>query len=385
MRIAIMGGRGIPANYGGFETLMEELSANLVTRGHDVTVYCRVPHIRYADAQYRGVRLVKLPTIRHKHLDTLVHTTLSALHALGQNYDLVLMVIAGNSLVSWIPRLAGQKVILHVDGMDWRRAKWGPWAKRYIQTCERLALTLPTHFITDSPVVSAYYQNRFHRTPDGVIAYGADIGPLPAGETLSQFGLTPRRYILFVGRLVPENCVHHLVEACQSLDSGFRCVIVGDAPYEQEYIEYLHHLAGPATVFTGYVFGQGYRELCSNAYAFVEPSEVGGTHPALLEAMALGNCVVANGIPENREAMGDAGLVYDGSRGAEALRQVLDQLLASPALVERYRQRAQQYAHQHYQWEHITDQYEALFQRVLAGNLTPTAPDTPPRFNVGSR
>ncbi len=385
MRIAIMGGRGIPANYGGFETLMEELSANLVARGHEVSVYCRVPHIDYAGVHYRGVRLVKLPTIRHKHLDTLVHTTLSAVHALGQNYDLVLMVIAGNSLVSWIPRLAGQKVILHVDGMDWKRAKWGRWAKQYIQACERLALTLPTHFITDSMVVSAYYQNRFQRTPDAVIAYGADIGPLPAGETLAQFGLTPRRYILFVGRLVPENCVHHLVEACQSLDSGFRCVVVGDAPYQHEYIEYLHRLAGPATVFTGYVFGKGYRELCSNAYAFVEPSEVGGTHPALLEAMALGNCVVANGIPENREAMGDAGLVYDGSRGAESLKQVLDELLASPATAETYRQRAQQYAHQHYRWDHITDQYEALFARVLGGTLAPATADSPARYHVGSR
>src|SRR5687767_6850686 len=124
MRIAIMGGRGIPANYGGFETMMEELSVRLAERGHSVTVYCRVPQIAYAGATYRGVRLVKLPTLQHKYLDTIVHTTLSAVHALGQRYDVVLMVIAGNSLVSWIPRLAGQKVILHVDGLDWQRAKW---------------------------------------------------------------------------------------------------------------------------------------------------------------------------------------------------------------------------------------------------------------------
>src|SRR5438105_4272145 len=124
MRVAVMGGRGIPANYGGFETLMEELGARLAARGHDVTVYCRVPQIRLGGGQYRGIRLVKLPTMRTKHLDTLVHSTLSVVHALTQRYELVLMLIAGNSPVSWIPRLAGQKVILHVDGLDWQRAKW---------------------------------------------------------------------------------------------------------------------------------------------------------------------------------------------------------------------------------------------------------------------
>ena len=365
MRIALMGGRGIPANYGGFETMMEELSAHLAARGHDVTVYCRVPHIQIAGNRYRGVRLVKLPTVRHKHLDTIVHTTLSALHALGQGYDLVLMVIAGNSIVSWIPRLAGQKVILHVDGLDWRRAKWGAWAARYIQAAEHLALRLPNAFITDSQVVSAYYQNRFQRAPAAVIAYGADIGRLPPGETLSRFGLEPRRYVLFVGRLVPENCVHHLVEACQGLDSGYRCVVVGDAPYQADYIAHLRRLAGPSTLFTGYVFGQGYRELCSNAYLFVEPSEVGGTHPALLEAMALGNCVVANGIPENREALGDAGLVYDGRLGSAGLKPVLDHLLASPHTVDAYRARALAHADAHYRWEQITDRYEELFGRIL--------------------
>ncbi len=367
MKIALMGGRGIPANYGGFETLMEELGAHLAARGHAVTVYCRTPHISYTGTHYRGVRLVKLPTLRHKHLDTLVHTTLSAMHALGQGYDLVLMVIAGNSLVSWIPRLAGQKVLLHVNGLDWQRAKWGRWAGRYIRLAERLALHLPNAFMTDSEVVATYYRNRFERAPDAVIAYGADIGRLPPGATLAQWGLQPRRYILFVGRLVPENCVHHLVEACRRLDSGFRCVIVGDAPYQADYIAHLHSLAGPNTLFTGYVFGQGYRELCSNAYLFVEPSEVGGTHPALLEAMALGNCVIANGIPENRESIGAAGLTYDGSQGSASLQPLLEQLLAAPHTVETYRQLALAHAAARYRWEEITDQYEALFMRIVQG------------------
>jgi glycosyltransferase involved in cell wall biosynthesis len=365
MRIALMGGRGIPANYGGFETLMEELSVRLAARGHEVTVYCRVPHIQYAGSRYRGVRLVKLPTLHHKYLDTIVHTTLCAVHALTQRYDLVLMMIAGNSPISWIPRLAGQKVVLHVDGLDWQRAKWSSCARRYIRLCERLAAWLPNYFITDSGVVAAYYRDRMDRAPDALIGYGGHLGQVEPGDTLARFGLEPDRYVLFVGRLVPENCAHHLVEACQTLDHGFRCVVVGDAPYEEEYIDRLHTLASPNTVFTGYLFGQGYRELCSNAYLVVEPSEVGGTHPAIVEAMALGNCVVVNGIAENRETIGEAGLTYDGQRGSAALRLVLDHLLERPEEVERFRRRAREYASQHYRWRHIVDQYEAFFKRCL--------------------
>jgi glycosyltransferase involved in cell wall biosynthesis len=366
MRIAIMGGRGIPANYGGFETLMEELSARLAERGHEVTVYCRVPQITYEGDTYRGARLVKLPTLRHKHLDTIAHTTLSALHALGRRYDVVLMLIAGNSPVSWIPRLAGQKVVLHVDGLDWQRAKWGAFARRYIQWCERLAALLPNAFLTDSEVVASYYRDHYGHAPAAVVPYGAESGRVEPGETLARFGLAPRRYVLFVGRLVPENCVHHLVDACRNLDSGFRCVVVGDAPYQQRYIAELKRVAGPSTLFTGYVFGVGYRELASNAYVFVEPSEVGGTHPALLEAMALGNCVVANGIAENREVLGDAGLVYDGGQGGPALKAVLERLLAEPDEVETLRLRAVARAQARYQWEHVTDAYEALFHQVCA-------------------
>ena len=362
--------RGIPANYGGFETLAEELSVRLAARGHEVTVYCRTPHVDYDGATYRGVRLVKLPTVRRKHLDTIVHTALSAGHALTQRYDVVLMFIAGNSPLSGIPHLAGQRVILHVDGLDWRRAKWGGLARHYIRWCEGLAPVLPDAFITDSAAVAGYYRDHFGRAPDAVIGYGGDSLDEPPGDTLAQFGLEPRRYVLFVGRLVPENCVHHLVEACTTLNHGFRCVIVGDAPYQEEYIAHLKRIAGPSTVFTGYVFGRGYRELSSNAFLFVEPSEVGGTHPAIVEAMSRGRAVVVNGIPENRETIGGAGLFYDGSRGGEALRPVLERLLDTPEEADRLGRLAQQRAGSIYRWDAIVDEYEALFERVLSGSVS---------------
>jgi glycosyltransferase involved in cell wall biosynthesis len=276
-----------------------------------------------------------------------------------------LYFIAGNSPVTWIPRLVGTKTILNVDGLDWKREKWPPLAKKYIQLAEYLATRLPTRCLTDSQVVQAYYQDRFGVALP-VIPYGSDVEIVPPGNTLAQFGLEPDKYILFVGRLVPENCAHHLVEAFEGLDTDFKCAIVGDAVYAADYIADLKARAqkDPRIVFTGFVFGQRYYELGSNAYAFVETSCVGGTHPALLEAMGFGNCVVAHDTAENRETIADAGLVYDGGMGGESLRRELHRLLTDPERVEEYRKRARQRAQRYYTWEAVTDAYERLCYQV---------------------
>jgi glycosyltransferase involved in cell wall biosynthesis len=290
MRIAMLGTRGVPASYSGFETCVEELGARLAARGHDVTVYCRVPHITYNGTAYRGMRLVKLPTIRSKQLDTMAHSLLSAVHALWQGYDVALCFNVGISAVTWIPRLAGQRVVLNVDGLDWKRKKWGRVARWYIRTSERWATRFPHRVITDSRRVQEYYRARYG-APTNYIAYGAEPMTVAPGRYLAQYGLTPGRYVLFVGRLVPENCAHHLVEAFQALATDFRCVIIGDAPYAAAYIRELRATSDPRVVFTGYLFGEGYRELASNAYCFVETSEVGGTHPALLDTAATGSAM----------------------------------------------------------------------------------------------
>jgi len=365
MKIAMLGSRGIPASYSGFETYFEQLGARLVARGHQVTVYCRSHHITYPGTTYRGMRLIKLPTVRNKYLDTIVHATLSSLHALTQGYDVALYVIAGNSLVTWIPRLAGQVTVLNVDGLDWKRAKWPGPAKAYIRFAERMATVLPTAFVTDSRVVQSYYRERYGIEPP-YIPYGSEVPRRPPGETLARFGLAPRGYVLFVGRLVPENCAHHLVEAFQGLQTDMKCVIVGDAPYAETYIARLKATDDPRIIFTGYQFGEAYYELGSNAAVFVETSGVGGTHPALLEAMAFGNCVVVHNTAENLETMGDAGLSYDGGVGAASLREVLARLLAAPALMAELGRRAAARAAALYSWDAVTDQYEALFRALLA-------------------
>ncbi len=367
MRIAMLGTRGIPASYSGFETCVEQLGIRFVARGHSVTVYCRSHHITYQDDTYRGMRLVKLPTIANKYLDTLLHSFLSSLHALGQGYDVALYFIAGNSPVTWIPRVVGTRTILNVDGLDWQREKWPPLAKRYIMLAERLATKLPNSFVTDSCVVQRYYLDRFGAAPL-YVPYGSEVECVSPGETLARCKLEPRRYVLFVGRLVPENCAHHLVEAFRSLDTDMRCVIVGDAPYSESYIASLRESAGddPRIVFTGYVFDRGYNELGSHAYAFVETSAVGGTHPALLEAMAFGNCVVVNDTPQNLEVIGETGFTYAGDVGSASLHEVLEFLLAEPELVEKHRQMAKRRAAERYSWETVTSQYEELFRALVS-------------------
>ena len=365
LRIALVGTRGVPARYSGFETCAEELGARLVERGHKVTVYCRPQFGAGAGPVYRGMRRVTLPTIPHKYLDTIVHASVSTAHALTQRFDVALYFIAGNSPVTWVPRLVGTRTVLNVDGLDWKREKWPAAAKWYIQFAERLSTFLPNVCVTDSHVVQASYRERFNHEAT-YIPYGSELERRAPGETLARFGLTPGRYVLFVGRLVAENCVDQLIDAFPRIRTDFKCVIVGGASYADDYIQALHERAkaDPRIVLTGYIFGEGYRELGSNAALFVETSGVGGTHPALVEAMAFGRCVVVNNTPENLETIGSAGRSYDGAIGATALADVLQELLDRPELVAELARRADQRAHEHYTWQAVTEAYEALFQRL---------------------
>jgi glycosyltransferase involved in cell wall biosynthesis len=313
------------------------------------------------------MRLVYVPGVASKHLDTITHTLMSCLHALTRRYDVVVMCISGNSPAALLLRLGGARVVLNVDGSDWRRRKWGALARAYIRLSEWLATRLPDATVTDSDVMHRYYRERFGVDTD-CITYGADMPlPKPTG-VLERFGLAPRRYLLLVGRLVPENCAHHLVDAYERLDTDLRCVVVGDAPYARDYIAELHR-RGPHVVFPGYVFGDGYRELMHNAWAVVLCSEVGGTHPVLVEAMAAGNCVIVNDTPANLEVVADAGVPYRGIKGADGLLEVLEELLPEERRVEASRLAARARAERCYSWDRVTDQYERVFARLTGREL----------------
>lgn len=367
MRIAFMGTRGVPASYSGFETFVEQIGSRLAARGHEVFVYNRTTHVPMKDRTYRGMRIIPLPTIPSKHLDTIVHTFLSIIHGAFMGYDIVYICGVGSAVLSFLPRLYGAKVIENVDGADWTRGKWGGFARWFLHVSERLAALFPHAVIADSAAVQGYYKEHYGKDTV-MIPYGAAIFDPEGDEALKRFGLAARRYILYVGRLVPENNAHILIEAYIGLSTALSLVIVGDNPYDRPYVESLKNMArgDPRVVFTGYVFGRGYHELSANAFLFVLAAEVGGTHPVLLEAMAFGNCVLVNNTEANLEVVGDAGVPFEGKGGAEALRERLSYLLSHPAEVEALREKARQRIREKYSWEIVTEDYDRLFHS-LAG------------------
>lgn len=368
MHIALVGTRGIPSNYGGFETFAEELSVRLVERGHRVTVYGRSHYVPQTLREHRGVRLVVLPTIRHKYLDTVVHTGLSVCHALAGRYDVVLVCNAANAVFCGLPRLVGARVAINVDGLERQRKKWNALGRAWYLMSERLATLLPNAIVTDARVIERYYQERY-RTATTFIPYGADL-PVHAGTaTLGRFGLAPGEYVLYVSRLEPENNALAVIEGFQKSNLNKKLAIVGDAPYAREYIARLKDAAGPRVVFTGGVYGVGYRELQSHAFAYVHATEVGGTHPALVEAMGFGNCVLVNDVPENREVADDAALYFRASE-PETLGALLDRVAADPALRDRLAAGARDRARTAFSWNMVTDRYEALFGRMLGEKVS---------------
>ena len=372
LRIALMGSRGIPATYSGFETFYEQLAVRLAARGHAVTVYNRRHHFKTHAPEYKGVRIVTLPSIPSKHLDTLTHSFLSMLHALWSGNDVFYLVIVGNSPLVWLAHLFGKKVILNVDGADFARDKWTGFAKRYLQWTERIAARSADVVIADSTVIERRYRELFGRDTL-YIPYGAN--PQPRGErhydsdVLARFGLTSGDYILFVSRMTPENRAHVLIEAHRRSGSRRKLVLVGDAPYVDDYKREVQAAcaASDNCIMTGYLFGDDYRQISSHCSYYVLPAGIDGTRPVLLDQMAFGNCVVVRDTPANMEVIGDAGLSFSDADDVDSLAAVIRRLDADQTEVETMRGRALARVAELYSWDRITDQYEALFRSMQPG------------------
>jgi len=375
MKIAILGTRGIPANYGGFETFAEQLGTRLAARGHEITVYGRKHYATSSATTHNGVNLVVLPTVRHKYFDTVIHTLLSVLHATPRRYDAILICNAANSVFSFIPRLFGTPTLVNVDGLERKRKKWNWVGRQYYLISEWLSTFLPTAIVTDARVIQDYYATRYKKESE-MIAYGAEAVRRAGPEKLLKFGLEPNRYALYVSRLEPENNAHLVIEAYSRVKADMPLVIVGGAPYADDYIARLKSAKDPRVRFLGFVFGEDYQALQQNAYCYIHATEVGGAHPALIEAMGAGNCALTLATPENMEVIGDAGIVY---KSAEELTVYLQRVIDDPTIISEYRHRAMTRVRERYNWEQITDQYEELLAR-LAGVKIPaseTAPTDP--------
>ena len=363
MRIAILGTRGIPARYGGFETLAEQLSARLVGRGHEVTVYCRRPFTTPNDVVAPGIRRVILPTISRKYFDTAFHTFLSLIHVCFTAADVVFICNVANGPIAWIPRLVGKPTVLNVDGFDRKRKKWNLIGRGSLYLCELLSAVTPTQVVTDSRIMEEYYW-RHYRRRSTFIPYGAAV---PAdGAPTKSLDLPAKQFILYVSRLEPENNPELLIHAYRRVQTNWPLLIVGDNVYDAAYVERLKSLADGRVIFLGPVYGSGYWQLLCNAGLYVFACEVGGVHPALIEAMAAQKPVLYLDTPENRETAGEGGMPF-GADSAD-LAAGISRLLADANLREELGRKAQGRAARMFGWEETTQKYEALFSSLLGKN-----------------
>jgi glycosyltransferase involved in cell wall biosynthesis len=311
---------------------------------------------------YRGVRLQYVPTIRHKYLDTLAHTFLSTVHLLFHRVDAALYCNGANAIFTLAPRLLGIPVALNVDGIERLRKKWNRVAKAWYLVSERLATLFPTVMVTDAETIRSYYRERYRK--DSVfIPYGAAVGKVATADVLPTLGLEPGRYFLYVSRMEPENHPLEVREAFERVDTPLKLALVGDAPYAAEYIRRVRDTRDPRIAIPGAIYGAGYHELGSHCFAYIHATEVGGTHPALIEAMGRGALVLYRNTPENAEVAGGAGIPFEPAELVEKLQEVAGMDEAERA---EFGARAMERVRERYSWDAVTDKYEGVLG-VLGG------------------
>jgi glycosyltransferase involved in cell wall biosynthesis len=389
LKLAILGTRGVPPRYGGFETFAGELSRRLVERGHHVTVYCRTDVGRASARpdglkpvlhdEWDGVQRIVLPAIRHKYLETVSHTFLSALDALRRDFDAVLICNAANAFVLPLLRAARIPAAINVDGIERRRRKWNVLGRAVYAMGETLSVLFASRIVADAEVIAAYYRE-VHGIEAVTIPYGAEFPEEADSTVLQRLQIEPGKFFLYVSRFEPENNPLEVVQAYEKLTvdswplaeetvngqpptANFPLVMVGSAVYAPKLDAELKRHAGPRILFPGAVYGNDYRTLQRNALVYIQATEVGGTHPALIEAMGSGGCVVALDTPENREVGGDA-IGYFQLRPNETLSGTLLGCVASVALRDRMRAAARARAEATYSWDRVTDSYERLFSEL---------------------
>lgn len=365
LRIAILGGRGIPSSYSGTEAFFIEIAPRLAARGHDVVVYCRKVLYQDRPPEYKGVRLVYLPSLETKNLGTFTHTLACMFDLLRRDVDAVLVTNVANAFHCLIPRIFGKKCALNVDGVEWKRGKWGPVGKFYFYINARLCgLILPKGIVTDAYAMRRLYLDEFG-TRSACIAYGANIESSTDPAVVRQYGLEPGNYYLIASRLVPENNAAMILAGFQKATTPRLLAIAGDANYRSRFVAQLRKVSSDRVRFLGHVGDLDHvKELHCNAYAYLHGHSMGGTNPALLKALGFGNCVLAHENPFNLEVVGDHGLFF---RDADDLAAKIDMIETQPEVAARYRRLAPERIRSRYSWEKITDQYEELFHLLAAG------------------
>lgn len=368
VRIAMIGTRGVPAQYGGFETAVEEVGRRLAGRGHEVVVYCRRHDDKRSD--YLGMKLVHLPCWQNKVAETPSHTALSAMHVLRHPVDVGLVFNAANAPFLPLLKARGVPVATHVDGLEWKRGKWGRTGRRYYLACEALAVKLSDALIADARGIQDYYQQTYGAASE-FIAYGAPIQRDTPADKLAELGLSPGAYHLVVARFEKENNLHLILDGYHRSRAKLPLIVVGSAPYADDYIAGLRRVADadPRIRMVGSVWDQQLLDqLYAHAMTYLHGHSVGGTNPSLLRAMGAGASVIAYDVVFNREVLGQTGEFF-GS--AELLADQLTVAEDNPTVAAERGLKAQARAASEYDWDAVAAGYERLCVRLLAGESQP--------------
>lgn len=362
MKIVMMGLKGIPCP-GGVETVVEEIGSRLVKRGNEVVVFVRPHYTPRTLKEYKGMRLINLPSIPTKNLDAITHSFLSVFGAIGVRPDIIHIHSTGNSIFAFLPRWLGIPTVVTSHGLDWQRAKWGNFAKSFLKFTDLTTCTFPSATTAVSQKMQRYYQETYKRKVFYIPNGANEVKNLPPNEIL-KLGLKGNDYLFFASRLVPEKGCHYLIEAYKNLDTDMKLVIAGDGVLGDEYAKSLKKESNPNILFLGFVKGDLLKELLSNAYLYCLPSEIEGLSAGLIEAMSYQNCVLVSDIEENREAIGNSGITFK-NKSVSDLIEKLDYLLKHPEVVENQRKDCYEDVSSRYNWDKVTDEYEQLYQSLV--------------------
>lgn len=366
--VAILGHHGVPSNYGGFEAFAEGIGKTLVKLGCNVVAYCRSNYYKERNTEYQGIKLVYLPTIVNKYLDTALHSFLSIIHVIIKNTaDIIIIVNVGNAPFVWIAKLFGKKVIFCVDGLDWERRKWNWFARWYLKTCSYVVPYVAHEIITDALSVWEFYRTD-RRTESTFIPYGTEVDQHTAQKSiLDELKLKNKYYFIYVARFEPENNPLEVVEAYVASKSTLPLIMIGDNIYNPNYVKKVKEAANSNVQFLGYVFGRRYKELVNGALAYIRAAEVGGSSPATIEAMGRNTCVIANDKSENREVLGDTAFYYN-LKNIQTLIDLFKNISQNPETALEQGRRAGKRAKTIYSWERIGEEYLEVIRKLTSQN-----------------
>ena len=379
--IAILGTRGIPARYGGFETFADEVSTRLAAHGLSVAVFCEDDDpAAPKPATYRGVDLVYVPVPKLGALSTIVHD-LRCLWRARSAYDVVYMLGYGAALFCWLPRLFGTEVWINMDGIEWRRTKYGRLGRLWLRLMEAVAVRTPSRIVADADAVEASLRKRHRRLPPcSVIPYGAPSrDEEPSAAPVRRLGLQPGRYHLVVCRFEPENHVREIIEGYTASRSQRPLVVLGTARADTAYVRALRRLAGSderVLLLPPIYDAERLTALRYHACSYLHGHSVGGTNPSLVEALGCGNAVIAHDNPFNREVAGPAALYFDE---AADVPNLVERLEADERLRSQLGREARQRQKGRYTWDAVVADYLGLLgvdaeEPVSSGSSAARAP-----------